>query len=112
MLLFTASQMISGAEWNRCRASWDLVTNSIKYQKESRTMATRNEFDSVAVKRVNGQGKARQETINARIKIFRLMEERFRHVRDNQMECHRLALKVACVLVQYEIEGNHPLFDV
>jgi hypothetical protein len=53
------------------------------YQKESRTMATRNEFDSVAVKRVKGRGKARQETIHARIKIFRVMEERFRHVRDN-----------------------------
>jgi hypothetical protein len=39
------------------------------------------------------------------------MEERFRHVRDNQMECHRLALEAVCVIVQYEIEGNYPLFD-
>jgi hypothetical protein len=33
------------------------------YQKESRTMATRNEFDSVAVKRVKGRGKARQSFV-------------------------------------------------
>jgi DDE superfamily endonuclease len=75
-------------------------------------LSTDNDLDSEDVKRFKKRAKARQETLNARCKIFGVLSERFRHTGARRMECHGLAFSAVIVIVQYEIEGCHPLFDV
>lgn len=82
------------------------------YRGEPGTISTRNDFDSDELRRFKRRVKARQETFNRRIKVFGVLAERFRHVGERRVECHKLAFTAACILVQYEIEGGHPLFDV
>jgi hypothetical protein len=75
-------------------------------------MATWNEFDAADVRNfLKARGKARGETINCWIKNVHVLAELFRHTGDNRMEAHRLTMTDVCIIVQYEIEGNHPFFD-
>jgi hypothetical protein len=75
-------------------------------------LSTDNDLDSAQVKRFKKRAKARQETLNARCKIFSVLAERFRHTGDQRMERHGITFTAVVVIVQYEIEGASPLFDV
>jgi hypothetical protein len=75
-------------------------------------LSTDNDFDSNEVKCFKKRAKACQESLNAHCKIFRVLSERFRHTGERRMECHGVAFTAIIVIVQYEIEGGHPLFDV
>jgi hypothetical protein len=66
------------------------------YRGEPNTVCTRNEFDSPEAARIKARGKAQGETINACIKIFNVLDERFRHTGDNRIEAHRLAFTAVC----------------
>lgn len=72
------------------------------------TLATRNELDSAAVKAFKRRARARHETFNGRIKNFKALAERFRH----GVQKHKTVMEAVCILVQYDMENGHPLFDV
>jgi len=72
------------------------------------TLAVKNDLDADEVKDFKRRARARHESINGRIKNFKILAERFRH----GIEKHQIALEAICVLVQYEFENGHPLFDV
>ena len=55
---------------------------------------------------------ARQETINMRIKRYKILGERFCHGNQDDHNFHRACFEACCVLVQYEIEGENPLFNI
>jgi len=69
--------------------------------------AIRNEFDTPAVKQSKNCVRARHETFNGRLKHFSILDERSRHGFQN----HKQVFEACCVLLQYEMEGGHALFD-
>ncbi len=67
-----------------------------------------NRDDSQAVKKFKSHARARHETFNCRIKVFKALSQTFRH----NLKRHQSAFEAVCVLVQYQIECGSPLFDV
>jgi DDE superfamily endonuclease len=64
--------------------------------------------ESKNVKAFKGRARARHETFNKRIKSFGIIQLQFR----SDIALHRMAFEAVCVLVQYDIETNHPLFEI
>lgn len=58
--------------------------------------------------------KSQLESCNGRFKNFKVARESFRHGRDtlNKMKSHKKAFEACVVLVQYDIENGHSLFEV
>ena len=77
------------------------------YKNDEKCM-TRNFGDTQQTKKYKKRAKARQETINARIKSFRCMKEHFRH----KPHKHPILFEAICCLIQYDMENGHPLFAV
>lgn len=77
-------------------------------EKCKQKLAIRNRRDGDAVKEFKKRARARHENFNARIKRFKILEDRFRH----GVKRHKAVMEAVCVLVQYDMENGHPLFDV
>jgi hypothetical protein len=56
--------------------------------------------------------KARHETFNERLKLFKILSTCFRSKTSNRLTKHKSVLTAICVAVQYDIENGHPLFDI
>jgi hypothetical protein len=72
-------------------------------------LSTPNTFDTEALKRFKSRARARHESFNARIKEFRILSERFR---SNDIEFHGVVFEAVCVIVQYSMEIDRPLFSL
>jgi len=70
--------------------------------------ARHNELDSDEVKAFKRRARARHETFNGRIKVFNVLDTRFRH----GIEKHKAVFEAVCVIVQYDMETGRPLFSV
>jgi len=77
------------------------------YRGEPDTIAFKNENDSDALRKFKERVQTRHETVNAKIKSYRCFVEPFRH----GVKKHKKVFEACCVLVQYELENGHPLFD-
>ena len=73
-----------------------------------RWCSIRNELDSEEVKVFKRRARARHETFNKRIKNFGVMSERFRF----GIHKHKMVFESIVVILQYEMENGHPLFEV
>jgi DDE superfamily endonuclease len=73
-----------------------------------RTVSMRNPQDSQALKDFKRRVRARHESFNARLKRFKILEDRFRH----GVHRHKAVFEAVCVIAQYDMENGHPLFDV
>ena len=71
-------------------------------------ISTPNDFDSDEVKLFKQRVRARQESVNARIKEFRILSERFR----SNHKMHHIVFEAVCVIVQFSMESGRPLMDV
>jgi hypothetical protein len=65
-------------------------------------------LDSENLRRIKSRAKARQESFNARIKVFGVLHDRFRH----GIEKHKICFEAVCVIVQYQLEAGPGLFEV
>jgi len=74
--------------------------------------ATRNKFDSAEVKDIKERGKAREETINSRLKTFGILNENFRTTGAKRLDRHKVAMEACLVIIQYELENGNGLFTV
>ena len=77
----------------------------------------RNPFDDPEVKDFKRRALARQETVNCRLKSFSILEDRFRTMgppRPNQSrkDKHRVVFECCAVIIQYQMENGHRLFEV
>jgi hypothetical protein len=61
-----------------------------------------------------GQVKARQETMHARLKNYKILKNRFYHgaSTEEKMELHKMAVQAICTITQYAYENGHPPLDV
>ena len=85
-----------------------LVVGDEGYMGEDEQVSTRNPFDSPELRNFKRRAKARHETFNGRIKNFKILDERFRH----GVAKHQAVFEAVCVLVQYDMDNGHPMFDI
>jgi len=74
--------------------------------------ATRNSLDPEELKDMKGRAKARQETINARLKNFSILRGPFRTCGGKRLERHKAAMEACLVIIQYELENGASLMKV
>jgi hypothetical protein len=63
---------------------------------------------SPATKKFFARIKSRHETVNTRFKFFNILSHRFRHGKAK----HKMCFEAVAVIVQYDMENGHPLFEV
>jgi len=76
--------------------------------RSSKKASTRKTGNSHKMKHFRSRAQGRQETLFKRFKTFGILEQRFRH----GYELHKMVLDAVAVIVQYDMENGHPLFDV
>lgn len=76
------------------------------YVGEQDKTATRNEFDSSEVKDLKRRAKARQESVNQKLKSFQILKDTFRTTGSQRLEKHKTAFEACLVIVQYELDYN------
>lgn len=70
-----------------------------------------NELDSgPGVKQFKRRACAQHESLNGRLKNFAVLSETFRH--PNPLVSHGIAFDAVCVILQYSMEGDSPLFAI
>jgi hypothetical protein len=84
------------------------------YQGQNDKVATTMDGHSAETKRLFARIKSMNKTCNGRLKNFKVVRESFRHGSDtnDKLKKIKLAFEAAAVLVQYDIENGHPLFEV
>lgn len=78
------------------------------YRGEPDKISVPNTHDSLIASDYKKRARSRHETFNQRIKSFNIMKEQFRH----GVARHQIAFEVVCILIQYDIENDHPLFQI
>jgi DDE superfamily endonuclease len=78
------------------------------YRGEPDKISTPSPHDALDAAEYKKRARARHETFNKRIKSFGMLKQTFR----SDIAYHRMAFEAVCVLVQYDIETDHPLFAV
>jgi len=68
--------------------------------------ATRNEFDTVDVKELKHRAKARQESVNQKLKSFGILNQTFRTTGKLRLERHQAAVEACLVIIQYELDNG------
>ena len=86
------------------------------YPGEHSKVSLRRHTDTPAVYNFKNRALARHESFNSSIKKFKALEERFRHRGPKNgprgINFHKAVFEAVCVIVQYEMDNGHPLFDV
>ena len=83
------------------------------YKGVPRVTVTRRKH-SRGLKKFLTRAKQRQESFHTRLKSFHILRYRFRHgsSTESKMETHKMCVEAICVIVQYDLENGHPLFEV
>jgi len=76
--------------------------------ESGKTCSLQTTQDTEEVRRLKSRAKARQESLNSRIKTFNIMKHDFRH----GTEKHKIAFEAVIVMLQYQLEDSNPLFEV
>jgi hypothetical protein len=72
-------------------------------------LAIPNSKDSPQVSRFKSTARARQESLNKRLKVYQCLAQRFRH---SPATRHLPIFTAVCVIVQYQMELGQPIFDL
>ena len=84
------------------------------YRGEPKKIVTTKSEHSSEMKNFLGRAKNRQESLHSRLKSFNILKNSFRHGSgtDDRMQFHKDCVYAVCVIVQYDMENGHPLFEV
>lgn len=82
------------------------------YRGNPKKVSTRNSLDDDNEKELKKRAKARQETINARLKGFGILNQTFRTTGYLRVPRHKAVMEACCVIVQYELDNGSCLFRV
>lgn len=78
------------------------------YRGEKELLSVPNSHDPEELRKFKSRARARQESFNGRITFFNVIGHVFRH---KEVEKHEKCFKAVCVIVQYQMENGHPIFD-
>jgi len=84
------------------------VIGDTGYQGEPDKVSVTKDGDSKDVKKFFARAKSRQETFNSRLKAFQILETSFRH----GFNKHASVFESVCIIIQYDMENGHPLFEI
>jgi hypothetical protein len=76
------------------------------YVGEPDKVATRNEFDTPEVREQKKRAKARQETVNEKLKTFKIVSETFRTKGKERLRKHQAVTEACLVIIQYELDNK------
>jgi hypothetical protein len=76
------------------------------YVGEPDKVTTRNEFDTPEVRDLKRRAKARQESVNEKLKTFGILKQVFRTTGKQRLEKHKLTFEACLVIVQYELDNQ------
>ena len=84
------------------------------YDGQPDKVTTTKDAHSRETKELFARMKSMQETLFKRLKDFKVLRESFRHGRGTEDKLKKItaAFESVAVLVQYDIENGHPLFEV
>lgn len=105
--------------WNK-KSLYFNVPNNVKlvgdsaYEGQSDKVTTTKDAHSRETKRLFARMKSMLETCNGRFKNFKVVRESFRHGKDtdDKLKQIKVTFEAVAVLVQYDIENGHSLFEV
>ena len=85
-----------------------------RYDGQPDKVTTTKDAHSRETKELFARMKSMQETLFKRLKDFKVLRESFRHGRGTEDKLKKItaAFESVAVLVQYDIENGHPLFEV
>jgi DDE superfamily endonuclease len=78
------------------------------FRGEPDKITTPSKHDSLDVEKLKQRARACQETFFKRIKDYQILRQEFR----SEMQYHQMVFEAVCVLVQYDMENGHPLFEI
>ena len=78
------------------------------YYGHQKQCSTPNANDSAQVKKFKWRALKRHESFNGMTKVFESLSSRFRH----PLEKFPIVFEAVCVICQYKIEYEQPLFDI
>ena len=76
--------------------------------EDGKTCSITRQSDSKEMKEFKARAKSRQEVFNSKVKAFTYTATKFRH----GQEVHAMAFESVCILLQYDMESGHGLFEV
>jgi hypothetical protein len=76
------------------------------YVGEPDKATTRNEFDPPEFKDLKRRAKARQKSVNSKLKAFGILKNIFRTTGKQRLEKHQLAFEACLVIVHYELDNK------
>lgn len=84
------------------------------YEGQSDKVITTKDTHSADGKRLFARMKSMLETCNGRFKNFKIVREAFRHGTDadDKLKKIKMAFEAVAILVQYDCENGHSLFEV
>ena len=82
------------------------------YAFDETKVSTYNQFDGDDVCQFKQRVKARQESLNSRIKAFKVMSEDYKVKGDARLEKHETAFVSILVVIQYDMDNGKGLFKV
>ena len=91
-----------------------LAVGDSGYKGEPDKIVCTDDDHDPALKSFMGRAKNRQEALHTRFRSFDILSDRFRHGTGSQerMDLHQTCVEAICVIVQYDIENDHPLFEI
>ena len=107
--------------WNRDALYWQIPNGSLVitdsgYKGEPTKILMVTDEMSRSMKAYIGRAKARQESLNGRLKgTFNILSLRFRHnqkTAPKTMELHQTVVHACAVLIQYDYDNGHPPFPL
>ena len=75
-------------------------------------VTTRNSLDTLRVKNLKKRAKARQETVNSRLKYFNALRMPFRTTGKLRVQRHKAMMEACLVIIQYELDNGSTLLKV
>ena len=85
------------------------------YNRQDDLISSTDSAHSKKTKEIFARFKSRQETYNARLKFFGVLGQIFRHGKNGlteKMKLHQLCFDTVYVMVAYDMENGHGLFEV
>ena len=99
--------------YNKLPAGLRLVGDSAYDGQPDKVSTTKDAHDS-KTKKLFARMKSLQESVFKRMKDFKVLRDAFRHGKGTQdkLEKIKMVFEAVAVLVEYDIENGHPLFEV
>ena len=85
-----------------------VVADSGYAGEDNNTISVTREGDSRELKEMKARAKSRHKMFNSRIKNFTMLSTEFQH----NIALHQAVMESVCVLLQYDMESGHGLFEV